>query len=80
MASILLNTKLRHNPTYLLVLNLAFADISISIFVHTFTDVGIILGRDYFEANSHFCKFLGAVCLITCAASLVTMCVLALNR
>ena len=40
MATIGMDKELRKNPTYMLMFNLAMADIGISTFVHTFTSVG----------------------------------------
>lgn len=34
------NKKLRSNPTYILMVNVAFADLNVSLFVETFTIVG----------------------------------------
>nr|QVK45858.1 G protein-coupled receptor [Proales similis] len=78
--SIIRDPKLRSNPTYMLMANLALSDLGISTLVHTFTNVGIIHSQGYFEERMGFCIFLGAWCLFMCATSLFNMGFLAINR
>lgn len=78
--TIALNKKLRTNPAYMLMMNLAFSDLLIATFVHTFTDIGIFMGEDFYAGRIGFCHFLGALCLVACGTSLVNMGSLAVNR
>nr|QVK45859.1 G protein-coupled receptor [Proales similis] len=80
LGSILRSRKLRSNPTYMLLANLALSDLGISTLVHTFTNVGILHGEHYFRERMALCIFLGSWCLIACATSLFNMGFLALNR
>jgi hypothetical protein len=72
--------KLNKNPTFMLMFNLALSDIGISTFVHTFTNVGILFGEEFFQKRHELCIFLGSFCLISCGTSLFNMGFLAINR
>jgi hypothetical protein len=58
---------------------MALADLLISTFTNSFNIVGIIIGKQL-GRNGPLCNFIGAVCLLGCASSLLTMGVLAINR
>ncbi len=62
------------------MMNLSFSDLLISLFVHTFTDIGILMGRDFYEERFGLCVVLASLCLIACGTSLVNMGILAVNR
>jgi hypothetical protein len=80
IGAILLSKELRTNSTCILCLNLAFADFGVAIFVNVFTVVGCLVGETFFDQNVLLCQFIGAMCLMSCACSLVTMGYLAVNR
>jgi hypothetical protein len=77
--SIVYTKKLRESSTYLLCLNLTIADLVISTFTNGLSIVGIVIGERLGRIGP-LCNFIGAVCLLGCAASLLTMGVLAINR
>ena len=80
MISILISKDLRQNPTFMLIFNLALADIVINLIVDTFSVIGIYVGKVFFDREIVLCYFVGSFCLIACGTSLVTMALLALNR
>ena len=81
MIAIGISKELRVNSTFMLIFNLALADISVNIVVDTFSVVGVLVGRSYFVRRQlALCYFIGSVCLIACGSSLLTMCLLAFNR
>lgn len=43
MITIIWSKNLRENPVYIMIFNLALSDITISLFVHTFTNFGNFL-------------------------------------
>ena len=77
--TILFNKKLRLNPAYMLMLNLSVSDLGISTIVHTFTDIGIFLGEEFYQERHGLCIFLAAFCVIDCVNSLVKMGIFGVN-
>ncbi len=73
-------SKELHSATNMMVFNLALADLTISGFVDTFAVLGVFLGENYFNARPILCQFIGAICLIACETSLVSIGLLAFNR
>nr|QVK45856.1 G protein-coupled receptor [Proales similis] len=73
-------TKELHNPTNMLIFNLALADLTISGFVDSFTVVGILVGKNFFDHNMILCHIIAAICLIACETSLMNIGFLAINR
>jgi hypothetical protein len=80
IGAILSIKELRMNPTFILILNLSFADAFISVIVDSFTVVGCLIGKSLFSQYIWLCKLVASVCMVACATSLVTMGFLALNR
>ena len=73
-------TKELHNPTSMLIFNLSLADISVSALVDGLTIVGILAGKKWFDSIPALCEFVAALCLVSCATSMVNIGFLAFNR
>ncbi|CAF0837503.1 unnamed protein product [Brachionus calyciflorus] len=73
-------TKELHSSTNMLVFNLALADLVVSCFVDTFTLVGILQGKRFFDGRPILCHFVGGICLVACETSLMNIGFLAINR
>jgi hypothetical protein len=57
MLTIVSSKNLRNNPVYILIFNLALSDITISIFVHTFTNFGLQFFHLCFRVEKRFFLF-----------------------
>jgi hypothetical protein len=72
--------KEMRNSTNILILNLSLADLVVSTFIEAFKLVGILAGKKFFDQTPIFCRFVAAICFITCGTSLISIGLLALNR
>ena len=54
MYTIAFDQKLKQNPAYMLMFNLALSDLAISTVVHLFTNVGIYFGEEFFREKLKF--------------------------
>ncbi|RNA16468.1 melatonin receptor type 1B-B-like [Brachionus plicatilis] len=75
-----LSTKELHSSTNMLVFNLALADLTISTMVDSFTVVGVLQGKSYFDQRPILCHFVAGICLVACETSLMNIGFLAINR
>ena len=80
IGTILYMPKLRENPTFVMILNLSASDLAVSVAVDSFTLVGTLAGEEFFIQSPFWCQFSGAMCIIACGTSLVSMAFLAINR
>nr|QVK45861.1 G protein-coupled receptor [Proales similis] len=78
--SILYFKNLRTNPTYIILKNQSFADLLITLVVLTGSAVGPWIGSEFFIEHHTLCHAISAICLISCATTLLSMGILALNR
>jgi hypothetical protein len=62
------------------VFNISMADFCISALVDSFTAVGVLFGKNYFDNRPGLCQFVGFACLVFCETSLISILFLAFNR
>ncbi|OWA50266.1 putative Melatonin receptor type 1A [Hypsibius exemplaris] len=62
------------------VLNLAIADVIITVLVDPFNVVGAVAGRRVLLSNYRLCNIIASFCAPTCLSSMWTMCAISLNR
>jgi hypothetical protein len=76
----ILSTKELKSVSNMFVFNLAIADFCISLLVDSFTAVGVLFGKNYFDKRPGLCQFIAFACLVFCESSLISIGFLAFNR
>nr|QVK45863.1 G protein-coupled receptor [Proales similis] len=72
--------SLRLNPTYIVLGSQSLADLLVSVVVGLATLTGSLLGGEFYFRHDFLCQAIAAICLVSCAATLLSMGFLALNR
>ena len=76
----ILCTKELKTVSNIFVFNLSIADFFISLLVDSFTAVGVLAGKNFFDKRPGLCEFVAFACLVFCETSLITIGFLAFNR
>jgi len=76
----ILCTKELKSISNVFIFNLSIADFCISALVDSFTAIGVLCGRNYFDERPGLCEFVAFACLLFCEVSLFSIGFLALNR
>ena len=76
----ILCTKELKSISNIFIFNLSIADFCISALVDSFTAIGVLCGKNYFDERPGLCEFVAFSCLLFCEVSLFSIGFLALNR
>jgi len=76
----ILCTKELKTVSNMFVFNISIADFFISLLVDSFTAVGVLAGKNFFDKRPGLCEFVAFACLVFCETSLITIGFLAFNR
>ncbi|XP_002737093.1 melatonin receptor type 1B-like [Saccoglossus kowalevskii] len=62
------------------IINLAVADMTVTLVVNTFNVIGIIRTQRFFLENVPLCDIVGAICMVSCTCSLWSIMGISVNR
>ncbi|CAH1783573.1 unnamed protein product [Owenia fusiformis] len=62
------------------IVNLAVADLCVTMIVDPMSIMGVIVGDDFFNENTTLCHFVGSICVTSCVCSLWSITAISINR
>ncbi|XP_030838615.1 melatonin receptor type 1B-B-like [Strongylocentrotus purpuratus] len=79
ISAVLLHRNLRKIENVFIV-NLAVADMGVSLIVNTFCIVGIVTKAEFFIGKDWLCEAIGVICITCCACSMWSIAAIGVNR